>query len=91
MSCCHWWLKESDSCLEQARLFGPVHPVPTNASYSGQLEVLLVASICYQDGCCEPVTVFNNAGASLASRLGLLKGLLAEHEPPAAREELKRL
>ena len=35
------------------------------------------------------LAAINNAGANL--RLGLSKGLLAEHEPPAAREELKRL
>ena len=50
MSCCNCWLQESDSCLEQAQRFRPVHPVTTNA-YSGQ--VLLVDSIGYQDGCCE--------------------------------------
>ncbi len=37
------------------------------------------------------VTAIKNAGASLAMRLGFLNALLAEHAPPPARAELKRL
>ena len=39
----------------------------------------------------DATTAITNAGASLAPQLGFLNGLLAEHELPAAREELKRL
>ena len=37
------------------------------------------------------MTAINNAGVSLASQLGLLTELLAEHKPPAARKQLKLL
>ena len=72
--CCaqlSWWPAMPNSCLEQARLFGPAHPVTTNASYSGQ--VLLVTSICYQIGCYK---LAYNCNHPFRGKPGTMTGLL---------------
>ena len=81
MSCCNWWLKESDSCLEQAR----------HRADSLDLFILSPQMLHILDKCfwllpfaisTDALTAINDAGAILASVLGLMKGLLAKHEPP---------